>query len=247
MAEPLHEDQDTVQQEELISQELFSLFLGVNPQITTVEAVEYKEDIESFIQKLAKKQSRYRSEKQFLKYAFYKIHNRYLKRYTDHTDLYDLLNKGQYDCITGSAFYALILNALNIEYTIHELPYHVYLLVQLKNEKGNILLESTDARSGFVEDPERITQIMEMYAQDIPSEKADHYTYSFEINAEIELKQLAALNYYNEAVVYYNQQNLKQATHYLNYASQLYPARRMETLRMLIDEVTKQPISSAGR
>lgn len=246
-AQPPKDDRDTVEQKELISQELFALFLGVNANFTAQEAVEYMDDLEAFAQKLAKKQSRFRSDRQFLNYAFYKIHNRYLKRYTDHSDLYDLMHKGQYDCVTGSALYALVLEALEIEYTIKELPYHVYLLVHLEDEEGSVLLESTDPRSGFVEDPERIAQMMELYSEDVQSGKDDHYTYNFEINTEIGLKQLAALNYYNEAVVYYNQQNLKQATQYLKYASQLYPAQRMETLRMLIDQVANQPMVPAGR
>lgn len=238
---------DTVQQETLISQEMFSLFLGVNTQISAEELEAHMHDIEAFTRKLAKRQSRYRSEKQFLEYAFYKIHNRYMKRYSEHTDLYDLLDKGEYDCITGTAFYGLILDALDIRYTIKELPYHVYLLVQLQDEEGTVLLESTDARAGFVEDPERIHEMMALYAQDIQSDKADHYRYNFEINSEIDLKQLAALNYYNEAIVYYNAHNLSQATHYLNYAAQLYPARRMQTLRMLIDQVSNRQMTQAGR
>ncbi|MDF9798134.1 hypothetical protein OKW21_003397 [Catalinimonas alkaloidigena] len=243
----LHQEDSTQKAQTLISQEQFSLFLGVDTQLTEEQLIASLDDIEKFTQKLAKRKQRYRSEKQFLKYTFYKIHNRYLKHYTAHASLNDLLDKGQYDCITGSAFYALILEALEVDYIIKELPYHVYLIAQPGDEKAPVLLESTDARSGFVEEPERVQEMIRMYAEDVQSDQQDHYTYNFVIDEEIGLKQLAALNYYNEAVDHYNQQNLKLATQYLDYASYLYPAKRMETLRLLINQVTNRPMQQAGR
>lgn len=246
-AMPPHLEDTLQKQETLISQEQFSLFFGVEPQLSAEQLKVYLEDIEKFTHKLAKRKARYHSEKQFLQYAFYRIHNRYMKRYSEHASLYDLLDKGQYDCITGSAFYALILDALEVDYVIKELPYHVYLMVQPKDENGPVLLESTDARSGYVEDPQRVQEMIKMYAEDIRAEGEDQYSYNFVIDEEIELKQLAALNYYNEAVGYYNQQKLKQATQYLDYATFLYPAKRMEALRMLINQVANRQLQQAGR
>ncbi len=239
--------QDSLQEGHLISQEMIALFLGVDAKFSDEDLNTYMDDIETFTQKLAQRQHRYSSEKQFLKYVFYKVHHRYMKHYREHSGLNDLLAKGDYDCITGTAFYGLILDALNINYTIKELPFHVYLLVQLQDGKGEILLESTDAKGGFVEDPKEIKDMVALYAQNTHTKKEGHYNYSFEINEEIGLKQLAALNYYNEAVVYYNQQNVKQAINYLDYAYHLYPARRMDALRVLIGEMANQPTIQAGR
>ncbi|WKN30125.1 hypothetical protein PZB74_14260 [Porifericola rhodea] len=235
------------QREVKLSQELIRLFFNVNAEISNDELQAYVDELEAFTQKLAKRQYKYRSEKQFLRYAFYKIHNRYMKHYSEHTDLYDLVENGNYDCITGSAFYALILDALDIKYVIRELPYHVFLLVEIEDESSVVLFESTDARNGFITDAGAIKEMMSTYEEDIQPASDVYYNYSFTINEKIELKQLAALNYYNEAIAHYNQQNLKEAEYYLNYARQLYPAKRMEALHYLINQVSNQSAAQMGR
>lgn len=245
-ADPLHLDPQQEEKEQtLISQEVFSLFLGVDTALSADELEEYQRELEHFTKKLAKRKSRYSSEKQFLKYAFYKIHNRYLKHYTDHSSMYDLLDKGKYDCVTGSAFYALILDALGFEYVIKELPFHVYLLVQ-PDDAEVVLLESTDPREGYVAEAEKIQEMIRLYEQPLREQSVSEYEYGFQINEEIELKQLAALNYYNEAVDYYNRQNLKLATDYLDYASLLYPTKRMDALRKLINQLAEKPLPQVG-
>ena len=242
----LHE-KDTVTEDASIAQDTYQLLMNVNDKAGQEAQEAFLLELEKFVDKLARRQERYRSEERFIKYAFYKIHNRYLKNYSRHTDMLDLLEGGKYDCITGTAFYALIFDALGVDYTIHELPFHVYMTVSTKTSDKQLLLESTDGMTGFVSDPEQIAARLDSYAADAVTADADHYTYSFEIDEEISLTKLAALNYYNEAVVYYNEQRLSEARQYLQKARELYPARRMEALERLIEQVSGQQIASTDR
>jgi hypothetical protein len=225
----------------------FNLLINVHADVNATEKEALSQKLENFIRKLRRKQHRYKSEERLVRYIFYKVHNRYLKHYRQHTDLYELLDKGYYDCITGTAFYAMIFDALDIDYRIHELPYHVYMTVDVKDKSQDVLLESTDGMAGFVSDPQEIASRKAVYAQEAEQEDADFYQYGFEIKEVISLQQLAALNYYNEAVIYYNQQQLDKASTYLEQAQQLYPAPRMEALQNLIDQVARQQLATADR
>ena len=160
-----------------------------------------------------------------------------MKRYQDHTTLYELLERGRYDCVTGTALYALLLEALQINYQVQELPYHVYLNIYLTNG-DTVLIESTDPQRGFVtrssERQERLTQ----YAASLTADpNTDAYQYDFTIQESIGLTELAGLSYFNEAVAYYNQQQFQQAITLLQQATQLYSSQRMEAFRSLVEGV----------
>lgn len=234
-------------QKAFIAKDAFILLMNVNPNVSSEEMVSIHEDLNDFIKKLRRKQERYRSEERLVRFIFYKIHNRYLKHYKQHTDFYEMMDKGYYDCITGTAFYALVLDALGIQYYIHELPYHVYMTVMVDDSQQKVLLESTDGMAGFVDEPKEIASRIDAYQQGGEQDATDYYQYNFEINETISLHQLAGLNYYNEAVIYYNQQQLDQARNYLKKARALYPAARMEALQSLIDRVERQQLATTDR
>ena len=242
---PVHSD--STESKTQISPDLFALLLNVSDEITPSEHEVLQQDLNKFVAKLARKQKRSRSQKRFVKHLFYKVHNRYLDNYSQHADFYELLDEGSYDCITGTAFYALVLDALEIDYTIKELPYHVYLMVETEDTEQRLLLESTDPMSGFVSRSETIKERIAAYRQDQLSDLDSHYQYGFEIDEEIDLPKLAGLSYYNEAIEHYNAQNLDQASKFLAKARSHYPGKRMEALQTLIEQVARQQIASSDR
>ena len=216
---------------------LLQLFIAVEGDVSAEKTTEYLSELDDFVAHLRRKQAKYASEKKFLSYLFYKVHRKYLKRYQDHTTLYELLERGRYDCVTGTALYALLLEALQINYQVQELPYHVYLNIYLTNG-DTVLIESTDPQRGFVtrssERQERLTQ----YAASLTADpNTDAYQYDFTIQESIGLTELAGLSYFNEAVAYYNQQQFQQAITLLQQATQLYSSQRMEAFRSLVEGV----------
>ncbi len=104
-----------------------------------------------------------------------------------------MVDKGEYDCVTGTIVYALILDKLNIEYEILEFPYHV--LIVLNIDGKDIMLEATDPYYGFVTEEKDYLERIEFYKNQ-SQENA--------FLRKIDLKQLAGLYYYNQAVEEYN-------------------------------------------
>jgi hypothetical protein len=229
-----------------IDYEALVLFLNISGQSTPELAAMHRAGLNEFVEDMLRKKQHYRSDKRFLKHLFYKVHRRYLKHYRDNTNLATLLEEGSYDCITGTALYSLLLDALGYKYSIRELPYHVYLMVSLEQGRDSLLLESTDARHGFTGSPARISKRLAQYSEDLKAKEPYQYDYTFEINEQIGLRELAALNYYNVAVQHYNQQQFEEAKVFLIQARHLYPARRMQALQILLRQISEQQVAVAG-
>ena len=75
-------------------------------------------DFQVFLEKLRSKRNQMKSDPRFFNYLFYKTHRKFLKQYQIHSSVEDLLRHGTYDCVSGTALYALILHHLGIEYEI---------------------------------------------------------------------------------------------------------------------------------
>ncbi len=217
---------------------MFSLFMAVQNKLPADRVKAHWQEFDDFAQELSAKKSRYNNDKAFVKYLFYKVHRKFLKEYRKYTNLFDLFEEGTYNCATGTAFYALLLDGLSIDYTIHETPYHVYLMVYTNHHADSILIESTDPH-GFVDNKTEMAAALEVYqtpTQDVASHTFDTIT----IQQYIDLKQLAGLNYFNQAINLYNHHQLSKAIQYLDQASNLYPAERMEVLRAVIYQAAQQ-------
>ncbi len=211
------------------------IFLSTARDKSIPELEEYKSSLLEFIQKMADKNVR--NEKYFLENLFYKVHNKYLKHYTNYVTFDEIFNKGYYDCVTGTALYALILNELGYDYSIYESDFHVLMLVKIHNEE--FLFESTDFNAGFIDDPDQIRIRLSQY-ESMNMEKSDsHYNYQINNNRFISTRQLAGLLYFNLAVEQYNEQNFTYANFYLEKAELLYPGSRINELKELINKMAR--------
>ena len=221
-----------------LSTEVLATFVGVGGEVTQDEINQQLAELSTFIHLMQRKRQKYRSERRFLSHFFYKVHRQFLKQYQSHTTLRDLLEQGHYDCVTGTALYALLLDALGISYQIHEFPYHVYLTVTTK-EQGTIMIESTDPQYGFVTDATEQAKRQQHYSESIVADDAEgYYQYNFSIQSTIGLTELAGLSYFNEAVEHYNNQEFQQATHLLKQANRWYRSPRTEAFEALIMSVS---------
>ena len=215
-----------------LSKELLATLIRVEGEVDQQEIDQYHQQLTEFLSRLRRKQQKYKSERRFLSYFFYKVHRQFLKHYRAHTTLYDLMEKGDYDCVTGSALYALLLDGLGFTYQIHEFPYHVYLTVTTADQ-DTLLIESTDPLAGFVSDATEQKKRFDHYSQH-PQDANAGYQYSFTIQENIGLVELAGLSYFNEAVAYYNHQEFQQALRWLRQAEHLYDSPRMEAFMRLV-------------
>jgi hypothetical protein len=124
-------------------------------------------DISNFVEKLTTKDLPGDNVK-FCRALFNRTRQQFFRRYTPYASFGETLNNGKYNCLTGTALYALLLDHFNIQYSIIETNYHIFLLAH--TQEGTVLFEATDPTDGFVTDPKQIEQRVKLYKQNITQE-----------------------------------------------------------------------------
>jgi tetratricopeptide (TPR) repeat protein len=190
---------------------------------------------DSFLKKLEKKRSSIKKEKDFVRVIFTKVHQEYLKEFKQYASFNDLFGKGDYNCLTGTILYALVLNHFEISYEVIETNYHIFLTVETK--QGKILLEATDPLAGFVDNASSIEERIATYKQNrltSANSSQPHYQFSFDLYKNVSLEELQGLLYYNKAVESFNQQQLEKSIQYLEKAHELYSSSRIREFSMIL-------------
>jgi tetratricopeptide (TPR) repeat protein len=215
-------------------------FWGIDSGLSLAEKTAYKQELQAFCIELKQQRAEYKNQKKYLRAVFNKVHRKYLKSYQQFSVLSETLQTGDYDCVSGTTLYALVLQALGFDYQIKEAPFHAYLLVNLENNE-QVLLESTNPIHGILEgqdyiiDTEKKYRLQTSLKNDIPLTP---------FTRAINLRQLAGLQYYNEAVVYFNRQEFKIARKILQKAWVLYPEDRIQTLLQISETFAQTVVAS---
>jgi hypothetical protein len=213
----------------------FLLFRAVRADQTQAEEV-----WNNLIEELDNKASKKKNELIFLRQIFEKTHQRLLKKYEQHSSFNSMLTEGKYDCVSGSAALSFLLERYGYDFEIVETDYHVFIVAQLAEQK--VVLESTLPIGGMITSPTEVKKYLDSYK---PVEFAQLKSYNQSLaGTEIEysdnsifrkvtLKQLAGLQYYNDAITHFNSQSFIEAVDQLSKAYLLYPSDRILGLREL--------------
>jgi hypothetical protein len=191
-------------------------------------------DFLSFVEKFENRKHNYKSEKQFLADLFTRTHHRFLKNFKQYASFRETLTNGTYNCLTGTALYALLLDHFGYDYTIIETNYHVFLIV--KTDDSDILFEATDPARGFVDEAKEIEKRIDVYKQNKiqPSANGKAYQYSFALYNTVSLDELLGLFHYNQAIEAYNKNLLSFAITHLDRAARLYTSPRIEEFSKIV-------------
>ncbi|MBK6266171.1 hypothetical protein JKA74_14090 [Marivirga sp. S37H4] len=211
--------------------------------IVSQQLLEQHAQWNKLIEKLEKKSSA--NPEYFLDFLFYKTHNTLLKNYGKHSDFGKMLETGDYDCVSGSLAYSLILTYFNIDHSIIETDYHVFIVARIDGK--DFILESTDPLNGFIKDENAVIQYIAKFKPD-PLTKVIQNT--IEIGAEsylttetntifkkINIKQLSGLQYYNHGIYAIKEQNYPLAKAKISQALALYPSERIYSVYELISSL----------
>jgi hypothetical protein len=180
-------------------------------------------------------QLKYRSEEQFLKFFFYRVHRKELKNYVQYVSLANQFETGQYDCLTATSLYFLYLTDLGYEVNLVETDYHIYL--KINSEGKDFLFESTDAIAGFISSESEIQKKEREYIsaqrQNISgiSSNTRSGQKSYIQNNMLTKRQLAGLNYYNRAIAAWNGKHITNAVALIDKSYFLYPSDRISNVR----------------
>lgn len=206
-------------------------------------------DLSELVLKLESKRSTCKDERTFLKLVFSKTHQQFLRNFQEYASFSALLNKGTYNCLTGTALYALLLDHFGIECQIIETNYHIFLLASTAD--GNILFEATDPANGFVEGADAIQKRIATYKENTVQEKRPDKTYyrlACDLFNTVSLEEMTGLLHYNLAIDAYNHHQLQASITHLDKAAEVYHSQRVEELtRIILLSVIESKLDMAAK
>jgi len=194
-----------------------------------------QKDMNGFIQVLQEKKNKAKSEVRFLRSLVNLSHSKFLKHYQAYSQFNQVFETRTYDCLSGTAFFSVVLNQLGFSYKIIETNYHIFLLVS--TEQGEVLLETTDRLAGLKTSAKEINQTLDLYKQNrlsASASEANYYLYQSQLFREVDAIQLGGLLYFNQAVVAYNEQNWSLCAKKLAKARNVYNNPRVEELSEIL-------------
>jgi hypothetical protein len=177
--------------------------------------------------------------KLFVQSVFRYVHGTFLRNYTEYPSFYTTVTRGDYDCLTATTVFALVLKRLDIRFEIVEIKQHIYLLAY--DEQGRrVLIESTDPKNGCVLFEADIKERLKEY--DSKNRQAeDDLLGAGNYSKNVDLKQLAGLHFFNQAVKMYNKAEFVSSVDYLKTADVFYPSARISGLMVLsLDAISKR-------
>ncbi len=194
-------------------------------QVSRTERTEYTQKLLEHCQKLAKQRRNIKQERKFLQKVFYQTHKKFKLAYATNSSVAQAVLVGKFDCVSGTALFALVLDYLGYTYEIHETTSHAYLKV--KTLQGIVLLETTNVTQGFVKFANEIREIEQTYSPLLPKHT----------NRIITLKELAGLQFYNQALFAMQTENFATGNALLHKAKMLYHrSERVERLLYLAEK-----------
>ncbi len=168
-----------------------------------------------------------------LEYLQKVLHEKYLLKYQFIIDFPELVASGTFNCVTGTALYALVLQKLGIEFQVYERPNHVYLTAGTEAT----IIESTDPKKGVFMPSDRLQKAIarSLIASDLASEQeiAEKSASSLFLNVylkdeKITLRQLAGLHYKNDALLALEAAEWALARQQALKSLYLYPCKQIE-------------------
>jgi len=159
----------------------------------------------------------YRNDTRKLNALFVKTHNRFLHTYDQYSGIEGLV-KGHYDCLTATSLFADVLGRAGYNYNIIETNYHIFIMVNTRD--GEVLLETTDRLGGFIDNQERMNNVLGQYRRNILNDaRPQQYQYNFSLFKEVDVDQLPGLLYFNQAVKAFNAEKWDECSEKLSAAA----------------------------
>ena len=222
---------------------IISMILASSQTVAPIKTQEMKDKLQKLFDALEKEKQKKVSEYKLLQIVFNYLFDNQLYKYKALTTFDKTIAQKEFDCLTGTLLFTLVLEKLGFRYAIHETNYHVYLTVI--TQEGEVLIETTDRQFGLQKNKYLIAKKIHEYKRQYEKAKEENknaYTSLLQIDRQIDLIQLVGLHYFNQAVNAYNQKDFEKAIKILKQSMQLYDADRSAELMILaINQYLQQP------
>ena len=203
-------------------------------------------NMNQFISELQVKRDKIKSDENFLRYAFRKSHKTFFHQYKAYSQFPEIFDSGNYDCLSATSFFSVVLDSFGFEYKIIETNYHIFLVVEANQKQ--ILLELTDKTNGFVSDEQSVKERLSTYRENktLTSANTDKYYYQYDLDLfqEVMPQQLTGLLYFNQAISAFNDNDLADCALKLKKAIRIYNSPRIaEFAIILVSKVADSELS----
>lgn len=196
-----------------------------------------KDKVYRFTDALRPKISQYPMAKR-LKTLYKTVHDEFLSKYNEESNFNDIFLNGNYNCLTASALYAIVLDRLGIKFAIKVTPTHVYIIADPLNT--GYLIETTLPGEKIVQFDERFKKnyieylhnnkiISDMEFRSSTIDALFEKNYAKDISVSI--KELAGLHYNNFGVYKHNKAEYAAALVNFEKAEMLYPDKLIKFLK----------------
>jgi len=218
-----------------------SLFLASSRNTDLSVRQAFRKELDQLIQKLEQKKIKEKSIRAGLKVIYRIVDREVLKQYQTHVQFTELFENGKYNCVTATALYSVIFNHFDIPYTIKLEPNHVFLIVDPEDKP--IVFETTDPIRGiniisYKEKYKYVESLLEkkkisIKKKTIKKVKELYRSEFLYTDKNIELIELAAAQYYNNALEDVENEDYHSALINTEKSDQLYNTVRNNYLQMV--------------
>lgn len=198
-----------------------------------------KAKIDAFVNEIKVSNLMRLSETKLMKELHKRVHARFLDHYQIIAPFHEIFETGQYNCVSSTALFALILEELNIPYNIQEQPTHVYIMAYPDTKA--ISVEMTALKDAYYLPARRdVSQAVSILLElKLTTEREvtqrgalSVYNEFFNTNGVVNLRQLTGIQYFNESIRYVNADNYSEAFKAICKAEFNYSERKTELLKM---------------
>jgi hypothetical protein len=194
-----------------------------------------KSKMGQFIAGLRIKKDKLKSDEAFIRYTFRKAHKTFFKNYQAYSQFPEIFDSGNYDCLSATSFFSVVLDSFGFEYKIFETNYHIFLIVTA--DQKQIVIESTDKINGIITNDQEIKARLVQYQENqmlIASAGKHYYQYDLDLYQQVMPQQLTGLLYFNQAVTAFNASDLVECAQKLKKAVRIYNSPRIAEFAVIL-------------
>lgn len=174
----------------------------------------------------------------FLEDVFFLTQQQLFETYEEHANFSKTLHDGIFDCVTGSGVFAMLLEKFGFDFKVMETDAHVYIKGMVSGQP--FIMESTFPLNGFLVGDEQVRKFESnfitagaglqnklQYLGKMDESPIQNKTFN-----EIGLRELGGLQYYNDAIKKFYEEDYLAAYSQLLKAEFLYPSSRINKFKV---------------
>lgn len=194
-----------------------------------------KQQLSAFAEELKGRRFHKKSPQKKVKKVYEQTHETFFKKYELQHHFKDVFDDGTFNCVSGTAMFALLFDSLSIPYEVKEQPTHVYLITYPNEEK--IEVEATTPTEGYTTYSDDFKKSFAKKLRDLKLISEEEYStfgpeaifdLYYHNDSTINFRQLVGLQYHNEAVYSAEGEDFESAMKFAGKAFLLYPCQLTE-------------------